>query len=292
LPTGVLLLDYGLRLFVIGLAAWWGSRWLARPMRQMVSAAQALGPALAAGNSPPALDESQGTREVRSAAGVFNDMARRIQRQFRERGLMIAAISHDLRTPLTRMRLRVETAELPERLRERCTADLQEMNALIDTVLEVFREPGEGAHARQRTDLTALVQALVDDRDEQGAKVSLTGPTVIATTDALMLKRVLGNLIDNALRYAGQADVEIAADCAAAEVHIDVLDRGPGIPEDRLEAVLQPFVRVEGSRNPGTGGTGLGLYIARELVTRLGGRFALRNRPEGGLHAEVVLPLV
>lgn len=288
LPLPVLLLDYGVRLVVIAAAAWWGSRWLARPMARLVAASEALGPALARGKAMAPLDEHQGTREVRTAAGVFNRMAAQIRQQFQARGLMIAAISHDLRTPLTRMRLRLETAAIDDPLRQRCVADLQEMNALIDTVLDVFRGADGPATALQRTDISSLVQALVDDRAELGAAVSMQGEGVLALVDPSALRRVLGNLIDNALRYAGSAEVGVTRD--GAQVLVSVEDRGPGIPTAQLEAVLQPFVRLEPSRHPASGGTGLGLFIARELTQRMGGALQLENRPGGGLRAVVILP--
>ena len=292
LPRSLLLLDYGVRLLLIGVAAWWGSRWLARPVTRLVTASQALGPAVVQGYDPALLDVSQGTAEVRAAASVFNRMARQIQHQFRSRALMVAAISHDLRTPLTRMRLRVETVALPPAQRQRFVDDLQDMNALIDAALEVFRATGGAPLLRQRTDVTALVQALLDDRADAGARVQFdAAQTIVLSTDALALRRVVSNLVDNALRYAGHAEVELLLGSADQQLRIRVADRGPGIPPDQLEAVLQPFVRVEASRNASTGGTGLGLFIARELVERLGGELSLHNRTGGGLSAELVLPM-
>jgi signal transduction histidine kinase len=291
LPWPALLVDYGVRVLLIGAAAWWGSRWLAAPLARLVARSEALGPALAQGQAPTPLDEQAGTAEVRQLAAVFNRMAAQIRALFQARGLMIAAISHDLRTPLTRMRLRVETANLDLTLRDRCTADLREMDSLIDTVLESFRSEGP-ASARQRTDIMALVQALLDDRQELGAEVTLEGPQgtpLIADTDPLPLRRLLGNLVDNALRHAGHAHVRLVPQPGQLEILVE--DRGPGIPPDRLAAVMQPFVRVDDSRRLATGGTGLGLYIAGELAGRLGGSLQLHNRPGGGLQARLVLPL-
>lgn len=278
------LIDYGVRLIVIALAAWWGSRWLARPVRRLVSAAQALTPALARGRPAPALPEDEGTTEVRDAAVVFNRMATELSRQFEERGLMIAAISHDLRTPLTRMRLRLETGEVEPRVRERCVDDLREMNQLVESVIDVFR-PADAAPA-QRVDLSALAQSAVDDLAETGAAVRFDGPPAIVTADPLALRRVVDNLVGNALRYAGSAQVRV--ELSAGVTRLVVEDNGPGIPEAELERVRQPFRRVEGSRNRETGGTGLGLYIAQQLVRRQGAALVLGNRPEGGLRAEVV----
>lgn len=284
LPGGASLLDYGVRLLVIALAAWWGSRWLARPVRRLVSAAQQLTPALAQGRPAPMLAEDEGTREVREAASVFNRMAAELGSQFEERGLVMAAISHDLRTPLTRMRLRLETGEVEAKVRERCIDDLREMNRLVESVIDVFR-PADVVPA-QRVDLAALAQSAVDDLAETGARVSFEGPPAVVNGDPVALRRVVDNLVGNALRYAGSARVRV--DLGAGVTRLVVEDDGPGIPEAELERVRQPFRRVEGSRNRETGGTGLGLYIAQQLVRRQGTVLALSNRPEGGLRAEVV----
>ncbi|MGM9483281.1 ATP-binding protein [Roseateles sp. NT4] len=284
LPWRTGLVDYGVRLLVIALAAWWGSRWLARPVRRLVAAAQGLTPALAQGRPAPELNEDEGTREVRDAAAVFNRMAAELSGQFEERGLMIAAISHDLRTPLTRMRLRLETGEVEPGVRERCVEDIREMNRLVESVIEVFR-PADTAEP-QRVDLSALAQSAVDDLAETGAQVSFEGPSAVVSADPVALRRVVDNLVGNALRYAGNARVRV--DLAAGETRLVVEDDGPGIPEAELERVRQPFRRVEGSRNRATGGTGLGLYIAQQLVRRQGALLVLANRPEGGLRAEVV----
>ncbi|MBW8844230.1 MAG: two-component sensor histidine kinase [Burkholderiales bacterium] len=278
------LVDYGMRVLVIALAAWWGSRWLARPMGRLVGAARGLTPALARGLPAPTLDEGDGTREVREAATVFNRMAAELSGQFEERGLMIAAISHDLRTPLTRMRLRLETGEVEAGVRERCVDDIREMNRLVESVIEVFR-PAEAADM-QRVDLSALAQSAVDDLAEAGATVSFEGPSAVISADPVALRRVVDNLVGNALRYAGNARVSV--DLAAGVTRLVVEDNGPGIPEAELERVRQPFRRVESSRNRATGGTGLGLYIAQQLVRRQGALLVLSNRPEGGLRAEVV----
>jgi protein-histidine pros-kinase len=284
LPWGAALVDYGVRLAFIALAAWWGSRWLARPVRRLVSAAQGLTPALAQGRPAPELNEHEGTREVRDAAAVFNRMAAELSGQFEERGLMIAAISHDLRTPLTRMRLRLETGEVEAGVRERCVEDIREMNRLVESVIEVFR-PAETA-AAQRVDLSALAQSAVDDLAETGAAVTFNGPPAIVGADPVALRRVVDNLVGNALRYAGSARVSV--ELSAGVTRLVVQDDGPGIPEAELERVRQPFRRVEGSRSRTTGGTGLGLYIAQQLVRRQGALLVLTNRPEGGLRAEVV----
>ena len=201
LPWQALVIDYGVRLAVIAAAAWWGSRWLALPVSRLVDASSSLSTALARGRQPTPLDETLGTREVRDAAIVFNRMAGQIKHHFDARGLMIAAISHDLRTPLTRMRMRLETSDVEATLRERCVDDIREMNSLVDTVLEVFRSPGGvAASVPSRVDVGALAQALVDDLVEQGAPVTCRTEPAITQAEPVALRRIFGNLIENAIR--------------------------------------------------------------------------------------------
>lgn len=309
LPPDLLALDYGVRLLVIGLAAAWGGAWVARPLRRLEAAAASLGQALGqaegepeapagAGDPTPApaedapLDEAHGPREVRTLARVFNRMAASLRAQFNARSLMVAAISHDLRTPLTRLRMRLETPGLDPELRARSVADLQAMNALIDGALEVFRRDAGGpAEPWLRTDVAALAQALVDDLAEQGQPVRgevEPGAGAVITTQPLALQRVLGNLLGNALRHGGSATLRLRLQ--AERLSLEVEDEGPGIPPELLDKVFEPFFRVEASRHRASGGSGLGLHIARDLTQRLGGRLSLANRPEGGLRATVVLP--
>lgn len=295
LPLQGLLLDYGVRIGIIALAAWVGSRWLAKPMRDLVAASRSLGNSAMGDRASPVLDDRRGTREVREAAQVFNAMARRLRDQFRTRDLMVAAMSHDLRTPLTRLRMRLDAMNGPlsPALRERSIDDVREMDRLIGTVLGVFRGDMLGApESLQDTALVALVQSLVDDMVEQGQAVSVSAPahndgTDVVRVEPAALRRVVGNLVGNAVRYAGAAEVSVRV--AAHEIRIVVDDRGPGVPPEHLETVFEPFFRVESSRNRDTGGAGLGLYIARELALRQGAQVFLSNRAGGGLRAEVVL---
>lgn len=289
LSLPALLLDYGLRLLVIGLAAWWGSRWLARPMRRLVDAADALGAQVMDGHAPTALDEQQGTQEVREAAQVFNRMARQLQQQIRARSLLMAAISHDLRTPLTRLRMRLETLDIDALARDRSIADLREMNAMVEQALALFRGQSH-AEPPQSLSLAALLQAMADDLAEQGQTVDYEGPSegAVVRLAPQALRRVLDNLIGNALRYGGQAHLRLLSSGDGHEIHVD--DDGPGIAEAELEAVFDPFYRLESSRNRDTGGVGLGLYIARELSTALGAQLSLHRRTEGGLSARLRLP--
>ena len=281
-----LVIDYGLRMLVIALAAWWGSRWLAKPMRSLVRTAEQLAARLSRGEqTAPRVAADEGTVEVREAAQVFNTMAAEIEQLFDERGLMLAALSHDLRTPLTRLRLRLEVVDMPEALRDKAGADITAMNALIDEVLGLFR--GDDEPLRD-VDVAALVQAQADDWIEQGQALRCTaaGP-LVAKARSAALRRVLENLVGNALRYG--KDVEITAAAHNDHVALTVADRGPGIAPELLERVFTPFYRLESSRSRAGGGTGLGLYIARDLCRRMGASLTLANREGGGLQAVVTL---
>lgn len=289
-PSNWLWLDYLARVIVIGAAAWFGARWLSAPMRRLADASKALGQAIGSRNNLPVLDAQRGTLEVRQAAEVFNTMATRLHEQFSAQALLMAAISHDLRTPLARLRLRLEQMPAgPDA--ERCVADVREMDQLIASVLEMVQLRHEPV-AQQRVDLRALVQALADDLAEQGQPVQLQLPTenssALVRGQAAALNRVVGNLLGNALRHGGSAEVSLHMQPGQVQVVIE--DRGPGIPAGQLEAVFQPFYRVDASRSRQTGGTGLGLYIARDLAQRHGGQVTLSNRSGGGLRAELVLP--
>jgi signal transduction histidine kinase len=170
-------------------------------------------------------------------------------------------------------------------------ADVREMDALIGSVLEMMRDSHSSRGERERVDVGALVQSLIDDLAEQGQPASLSSDAAqaIVLAQPAALKRVLDNLIGNALRYGGSAAVSVATGPHEVQVLID--DTGPGIAPDQLDAVFQPFYRVESSRNRSTGGAGLGLYIARDLTQRNGGQLTLANRAEGGLRATMTMPL-
>jgi signal transduction histidine kinase len=288
LPTSLIVLDYAVRLFLIGIAAWFGARWLSRPMGGLVAASRELTRTMGSAGDLPSIDEHRGTVEVREAARVFNEMARQLNAQFRSRGLMMAALSHDLRTPLTRMRVRLEALE-HEPAAQRCFADIHEMNLLLSNVLQLFRD-ADADEPLQATDIYALVHSVTDDLIEQGqsAVAVLDVQTIVAPVRPLALKRVVTNLVQNAIRYGERAEVRVLAKDGSVEIIVD--DYGRGIPEHELETVFLPFYRRDSSRSRDTGGTGLGLYIARDLVQRQGGTLTLVNRTQGGLRARVQLP--
>lgn len=275
-------LDLLVRGIVITAAAWWGARWLVEPISRFSRAAESLGTSL---DSPPIAEDS-GPVEVRQTARVFNEMRDRLRRQFAERTRFLAAVSHDLRTPLTRIRLRLEN--LPDDTNtRRCEQDVAEMNAMIDSVLQYLRDEAD-PEPRQALDLYALAEALVEDLRELGRPATISGSSAIVRVQPLAIRRCLTNLLDNALRYGLQADVTVRREARHTIVTID--DAGPGVDETRKDQMFEPFVRLDGVTTRTTVGTGLGLYIAREIAQRNGGELTLENLPRGGLRAMLRFP--
>ncbi|MDF9391493.1 MULTISPECIES: ATP-binding protein [Methylococcus] len=270
-----------MRLIALALTAWIGARWLSRPINRIAQAAEHFGDSL----STQPLEES-GPAEARQAARALNRMQAQLLEQIRQRSQFLAAISHDLRTPITRLNLRVEGVEPPE-LREKLHEDLREMSIMLGSTLDYLRGHVE-PEPLQPLDVEALVNSLAEDAQDQGQKVSVCGQARPIMARPVALRRCLDNLIGNALRYGQSAEITLKD--TAANLIIEVRDHGPGIPEDQLEAVFSPFVRLETSRNRASGGTGLGLSIARDIALSHGGRLSLRNCPEGGLIARLNLP--
>ena len=228
-----------------------------------------------------------GPTEVRGAAEAFNAMQKRLQQHVSERTNMLAAITHDLQTPLTRLRLRLEKVD-DEALRDKLVADLAAMKALIDEGLELACS-AETSEPKVLLDLDSLLESLVEDAvDAGGDAVFERGCQAVMQLRPLAIARLFSNLIDNALKHGGSAAV--SAFSSAGEVSVLVRDHGPGVPEDMLEKVFDPFVRVDSSRSRQTGGAGLGLTIARALAEKNGATLTLRNHPEGGLEATVRWP--
>lgn len=260
----------------------WAARRTLRPLAAFAGAANRLGTDV---NAPPLAE--RGPREVRDAAAAFNEMQQRLRRFIADRTQLLAAISHDLRTPITRMRLRLEFIDDAEQ-RARMEADLQEMETMIAATLSFARDEA-GAEPRVPTDLAALLAAIVADAKALGNDVGYRGPDhhqLVA--GPMLLRRALANLIENAVRYGRCARVGLAV--LPGAVRIDIEDDGPGIPESEREKVFAPFYRLESSRSRDTGGTGLGLTVARNAILAHGGAIALTNRPEGGLTVTVTLP--
>lgn len=228
-----------------------------------------------------------GPSEVRPVIAAFNRMKARVHEYVLERTRLLGAISHDLKTPITRLRLRTEMLADAE-LRAKMQRDLDEMEAMVASTLEFFRNLGREPE-RRPIDVGALVESVCEDRRESGHTVSIDGsPRLPYDGHPHALRRCLENLVENAVRYGGKtAHIEI--DDSAESLRIAVRDRGPGIPEAELERVFEPYYRLECSRNPESGGVGLGLSIARNIARWHGGEVRLRNA-EGGLVAELLLP--
>jgi signal transduction histidine kinase len=257
-------------------------RWLTVPLRTLAAAAEDIGRDL---NHPP-LRET-GPTEVRQAAKAFNTMQQRLARFVADRTRVLAAMSHDLKTPITRMRLRTELLE-DDALRARFGKDLDEMEAMVTQALDYMRD-ATSAEPAQRVDVDALLESLSRDYEEAGGDVSVEGRAATPFVGRpLALRRCLTNLVDNALRYGKRAMIRIIDTPATLTLHVD--DEGPGLPEDQLERAFEPFFRGDASRNRDSGGTGLGLSIARNIARAHGGDVVLRNRAEGGLEATVTLP--
>lgn len=252
------------------------------PLRRLAHAADRY-----ARDQPIVLPE-RGPREVVQAERAFNAMQRRIQRLIADRTQALAAVSHDLRTPIARMRLRCDLLA-DKRLQAEIEPDLAEMEAMIETTLAYLRGEDDNEPPRL-TDLTALLSTLVDAAVDAGYTVGLSGPRhSVLMLRPVGVKRAFANVINNAVTYGGCARVLVDREPGSLRVTID--DDGPGIDDAEIERVFEPFHRLDTARGRGTGGAGLGLTIARQVFVREGGSLVLSNRPEGGLRATVVLPL-
>ena len=268
-------------LAIIG-ASIWAVRRLTDPLVTLARAAERLGDDV---NAPPL--QERGARELRQAARAFNAMQSRLQRQVHDRVQMTAAISHDLRTPITRLRLRAELMDDDEQ-RQKMLADLAHMDALIGSTL-AFAGEDSRREATVDVDLVSLIEDLCDDRPGVSfAFAGDEGPRVPYPCQPTAMRRCVGNLIDNALKYGCVARVTIESTAAAVLIRVD--DDGPGIPDPDQERVFEPYERLDPSRNAETGGAGLGLSIARMIARAHGGDVRLRNLPAGGLEAVVILP--
>jgi signal transduction histidine kinase len=257
-------------------------RMTTRPLARLAKAADAFGE-----GSEEAPLEVTGPTEVSKVIDAFNRMQARVRRQLRERAQLLGAISHDLKTPITRLRLRSELLQ-DAALRAKMQRDLDEMEAMVASTLDFFSTVGDESR-RQPVDIAALVDSVCEDRREAGEAVSVRGaPRAPYRADPQALRRCLDNLVGNAVRYGGCAEVEI--DDSEQKLRILVRDRGPGIPPEELERVFEPYYRLESSRNRASGGTGLGLSIARNIARWHGGDIRLDNAAGGGLTAELRLP--
>lgn len=269
---------------VIVVLSIWAIRRLTSPFQKFAAAAVRLGTDVNA----PSLEE-QGPSEVRLAIGAFNEMQSRIRRYLEDRTQMLAAISHDLRTPITRARLRAEFIDDPTE-REKILTDFEEMENMIASVLD-FAKGDAIAEPTTSTDLVAMLQRICDDMTDRGHEVSFnTEGRLPYNCRPQMLRRCFTNLIDNAIKYGRVAAVALESN--SGEVRITIVDRGLGIPADMVEQVFRPFFRLDASRSRDSGGSGLGLTVARTVVRAHGGDIFLESPDEGGLRVCVCLPWV
>jgi signal transduction histidine kinase len=258
------------------------ARSLTAPLQTLARAAGRLGVA----HPAPPVPET-GPREVRIAARAFNQMQQRIRRLIDDRTQTLAAVSHDLKTPITRLRLRAEFVSDPDTNRK-ILGDLDEMERMLDATLAFLRDEVSQEPAKV-TDLAAMLQTICNDEADAGHDVSYDGPSQAALLcRGPALKRAIANIVGNAVKYGGGARVTLADGAGMLTVRVD--DSGPGIPAEDIERVFEPFVRLEASRNAATGGYGLGLTFARTVARAHGGDVLLTNRPEGGLSATITLP--
>lgn len=261
----------------------WVVRRVTSPLAALARAAHRLGQDL---NSPPMAET--GTAETRQAAQAFNLMQSRLRAVVDNRTQTLSAISHDFRTPLTLLRLRIENVENPSE-RSKMLAAISDLDTMVASALE-FVQAESGAAQFRTTDLSALLQSIVDDFADAGRPVKLISSAEIRYgCDQLKLKRAITNLIDNAVKYGGSASVKSLLHKEGIEILIE--DEGPGISDDKLSHVMEPLYRLENSRSRETGGMGLGLAIAASIIRSHGGSLTLTNRHEGGLTARIFLPV-
>jgi signal transduction histidine kinase len=276
------LLSMGIMAIIILVVSVWAVRRVTAPLASVSIAAERLGNDL---NAPP-MPET-GTIETRQAARAFNTMQARLRGLIENRTRMLAAISHDLRTPLTLLRLRAENVENPQE-RDKMLSTIAEMDSMVGVTLQFARDEATN-EIRRPTDIAALVQSIVDDMADAGLPVKMQpAEPIVCDCRPDALKRAIRNLLDNAVKYGKAANVAIQTPPKTIEVIID--DEGPGIPEQELSRVFDPFYRLEESRSRDTGGVGLGLAIAQSIVQAHRGELVLSNRPTAGLRARIVLP--
>ncbi len=278
---GRIILTLLVSIVLIAPLAWWFARRLASPIAAFAGAAERLG---RDPRAPPL--ELEGSGEVRAAVTAFNNMQERLRRYVEDRTAMVGAIAHDLRTPLTRLRFRIEGA--PDDLRAKLSADIDQMEAMVAAALGFVRD-ATNTGQRTRLELASLAESIFDEAAETGADATVeTDDRIIVDGDPLALRRMISNLLENAVKYGGRARGRVFAKDGQAVIEID--DDGPGIPAGEMDRVFEPFFRGEPSRSRETGGAGLGLAVVRSIARAHGGDIELINREGGGLTARVTLP--
>ena len=274
-----------LQIFAVVIFTWLAVKQATQPLLGLAEAAEVLGTELDCQPIP-----ENGPSEVARAAAAFNAMQSQIKTHLAERVQILASISHDLQTPITRMRLRAELMENGEQQRK-WLSDLNAMQILVEEGITYARSAQKTTEPICRVDVDALLDSMVCDYRDGGRQLGIRGVIgEIISTRPHALKRIIANLLDNAFKFASEVEIHIIRS-SPTQIGISVVDRGPGIPENELEAVMQPFYRIESSRNRSTGGTGLGLAIVQQLAQALQGTIRLYNRDGGGLEAKLVLPI-
>jgi signal transduction histidine kinase len=270
-----------LYILVLGTMIFLAAR-IARPLRDLAAAAEGFG-----GSGETPFVEPRGPSDLAHAIEAFNAMNRRVAALLAEKDHMLGALSHDLRTPLASLRIRAENIE-PEEERRKVVSTIDEMTAMLEDSLLLVRA-GRTREQTRSVDVGALADVVVEEFRELGHDVSLVSEgRQIASVSPALLRRAIRNLVDNAVNYGGSAEVSVRLE--GREALIEVADKGPGIPAAEIERVQEPFFRLEESRNRATGGTGLGLTIARAIAEGAGGTLRLANRPRGGLSATIAVP--
>jgi signal transduction histidine kinase len=280
-PAPDILISAAFGTLLTGAAAAWLAGRVSRPLSALAHAADDV----ARGRTAPRL-RVKGPDDIRRAAEAFNEMSDRVTRTLESQRQLLSAVGHDLRTPIAAMRITAEFVEDPE-VRDRLTRNLDELKSLTEAVLASARSVS--GEEKRRVDLAALIESICDDLVELGLPIEVDVPaSVPCVCRSNEIRRAVRNLIENAARYGGSAHVSLKMEPEFLTINID--DNGPGIPEERLEDVFEPFVRLEGSRNIATGGAGLGLTLARSIAREHGGDVILENRRGGGLRAQLRLP--
>lgn len=276
-----ILLILGLSVLCVAPLAWLFARRLSGPISAFAGAAERLGRDPRA--APLAL---KGSAEVIAAANAFNMMQERLRRYVEDRTAMIGAVAHDLRTPLTRLRFRIEA--VPDDVRGKLASDIDQMEAMIAATMAFVRDTTRPAE-RTKLELASLLESVIDEAAETGGQAVVErGEKIIIDGDPIALRRLLTNLVENGLKYGGAVQGRVHVENRMAVIEID--DGGPGIVPAELDRVFEPFFRSEPSRNRETGGIGLGLAVVRSVARAHGGDVTLHNRPKGGLRARVELP--
>jgi len=257
-------------------------RYISRPLKSLTARAQSFQP-----GTTETLEE-QGPPDTRELIRAFNDMSGRVTRMIEEKDVMLGAIGHDLRTPLAALRVRVESVE-DEAERERMVAGIEDMNSMLEDILSLARL-GRSTEQSDPVDIRSLIETVVDEFTDLGHEVRYQrGDKQIAAVRETLVRRALRNLIGNATLYGKAADISVEKSGSSLLIHVD--DDGPGIPEEKIAAMFEPFLRGDASRNRATGGSGLGLTLARAIARDHGGDIILKNRENGGLRATLILPV-